>query len=165
MSLFTRFADRLIGLASKRPPDFVIGEPGAPYLLRWWLIPRNRFFNLYLHQFLRSDDPRALHDHPWSNCSVILRGAYWEHLTSGARYRKAGQVVVRRGATAHRVELCRSTVREDSPVTPAWSLFITGPVMRPWGFLCPQGWRHWKDFTSFREIGDDGRGRIGRGCE
>ena len=51
------------------------------------------------------------------------------------------------------------------PHPPAWSLFITGPVTREWGFHCPQGWRHWKDFTSYREVGEDGRGCIGRGCE
>jgi hypothetical protein len=157
MRLFDRFANYLISLADRRPPDFIIGERDAPYLLRWWLIPRNRFFNLYLHQFLRSDDPRALHDHPWVNCSILLRGFYVEHLKRGERLRKEGAVVMRLGTTAHRVKLIDST--------PAWSLFLTGPVTREWGFLCPQGWRHWKDFTGYREIGEDGRGRIGRGCE
>ena len=44
----------------KRPADFVIGPPERPYLLRWWIIQRNRFFNIYLHKFLRSDDDLAL---------------------------------------------------------------------------------------------------------
>jgi len=35
-----------------RKPDFVIGRAGAPYLERWWVIPRNRWFNIYLHHFL-----------------------------------------------------------------------------------------------------------------
>lgn len=47
-----------------RAPDFYIGGNANPYLLRWWVIPRNRFFNVYLHKFLRDDDDRALHDHP-----------------------------------------------------------------------------------------------------
>jgi hypothetical protein len=51
-------------IAGSRPPDFVIGGD-SPYMLRWWIIPRNKFFNIYLHRFLRSDDDRALHDHPW----------------------------------------------------------------------------------------------------
>ena len=37
-------------------------------------------FNLYLHEFSRSDDDRALHDHPWLfNLSVLLSGTYVEH--------------------------------------------------------------------------------------
>ena len=35
-----------------RKPDFVIGGHDDPYMLRWWIIPRNRFFNIYLHKFL-----------------------------------------------------------------------------------------------------------------
>ena len=61
-----------------RKPDFIIGPKDAPYLRRWWIIPRNRLFNIYLHQILRSDDDRALHDHPWINCSIILKGRYME---------------------------------------------------------------------------------------
>ena len=61
----------------RRPPDFIIGEPANPYLIRWWVIPRNRWFNIYLHEIRRSDDDRALHDHPWLNCSILLHGGYF----------------------------------------------------------------------------------------
>ena len=40
-------------------PHFVIGGADDPYMLRWYLIPRNRRFNIYLHKFLRDDDDRA----------------------------------------------------------------------------------------------------------
>ena len=46
---------------------------------RWWVIPRNKWFNVYLHHFLRSDDDRALHDQPWWNLSILLDGEYTEH--------------------------------------------------------------------------------------
>lgn len=65
---------------AKRPPDFVVGKPDDPYLLRWWVIPRNRWFNIYLHVFMRSDDAEALHDHPWWNISFLLDGTYTEHI-------------------------------------------------------------------------------------
>lgn len=162
MRLFDYFANCLISLADRRPPDFIIGERDAPYLLRWWLIPRNRYFNLYLHRFCQSDDDRALHDHPWVNMSILLRGRYIEHTSDGqAIERNAGAVVMRPATAAHRIEL----IHGRDGLLGAWSLFITGPVTRSWGFLCPQGWRHWKDFTSYRALGEDGRGRIGRGCE
>lgn len=65
----------------KRWPDMVIGDNDNPYLLRWYVIPRNRIFNIYLHKFVRSDDDRALHDHPWSwNMSLIIKGIYIEHI-------------------------------------------------------------------------------------
>lgn len=43
-------------------PHFVIGNADNPYMLRWFILPRNRLFNIYLHKFLRDDDDRALHD-------------------------------------------------------------------------------------------------------
>jgi hypothetical protein len=142
----------------RRAPDFVIGGAERPYLLRWWLIPRNRLFNVYLHCFMRSDDDRALHDHPWANCSIVLRGAYTEHtIDAGGIQRRrvinAGSVRLRlSGRFAHRIEL------HDGP---CWTLFITGPRYREWGFHCPeQGWVHWKRFTAA-----DDPGAVGPGCE
>jgi hypothetical protein len=143
----------LLKIPDQRKADFVIGGAERPYLLRWWLLPRNRFFNVYLHCFLRSDDDRALHDHPWSNASLVLSGRYIEHTTAGARSAKAGDWRVRLlGSYAHRIELIDDT--------PAWTLFITGPRYRSWGFLCPQGWVPWERFTA-----RDDKGAIGRGCD
>jgi len=139
-----------------REPDFYIGGKENPYLLRWWVIPRNRFFNIYLHKFLRDDDDRALHDHPWVSLSTILRGGYVEHTATEIRRREAGNVVFRRAKHAHRIELLRS----HGKLLPAWTLFITGPRIREWGFHCPQGWVHWKDFTSEVDSGN-----VGRGCD
>lgn len=143
--------------AMLRQPDFVIGDAESPYLLRWWVIPRNRWFNIYLHEVLRSDDDRALHDHPWVNCSILLAGGYDEHRIRAGGIeerlrREAGSTVIRMPGAAHRLEV--------TPGEAAVSLFITGPVWRHWGFHCPQaGWRHWKDFTG----GANGE-LVGRGC-
>ena len=137
----------------KRPPDRIIGDN---YLHRWYLIPRNPFFNVMLHRFMGSDDDRALHDHPWASMSILLKGALievlpfpphgWQHWRRIKRFRP----VFRRATHAHRIVLVNG---------PAWTLFITGPVIRPWGFHCPKGWVHWKEFV-------DGTGNgIGRGCE
>ncbi len=139
-------------------PDVVIGGHVRPYLRRWWLIPRNPLFNVYVHQFLRSDDDRALHDHPWLfNCSVLLDGFYLEHTPLGQFLRRAGQVKFRWGGAPHRVELFEQ-VRTRRPL-PCWTVFITGPRVRQWGFHCPQGWVHWKRFTS--ADGND----VGKGCD
>lgn len=149
-------APRLIAVAKRRPPDVVIGGYDDPYLKRWWLIPRNRFFNIYLHRFMRSDDDRALHDHPWWNVSVLLDGQYVEHTIAqgGINHRaprEAGDWKFRRASAAHRIELTNG---------PCWTLFITGPRLRSWGFHCPKGWVHWQEFTNPA----DGGKTIGRGC-
>lgn len=136
------------GIMASRPPDFDIG-PG--YLHRWWVIPRNPFCNVYLHRILRSDDDRALHDHPWESRSVILGGAYIEHTPAGRYVRQAGDVTTRPADALHRLEL--PVGRE------VVTLFITGPEVRAWGFACPHGWVHHNDFAA-----SDDPGRIGRGC-
>lgn len=156
--LVMRLAKRLARLTQSRPPDFVIGGRERPYLLRWWLLPRNPILNVYLHVFKRSDDDRALHDHPWASCSVLLFGEYTEHtIAAGGIHRRevlrAGQVRVRwSGRLAHRVELHNGS---------CMTLFITGPRYRQWGFHCPdRGWVHWRDF-----VGNDDIGAVGRGCD
>lgn len=139
-----------------REPDFMIGGRDDPYMRRWFVIPRNRVFNIYLHHFLHSDDDRALHDHPWWNVSFLLKGRYVEHTipAGGVHHRveyRAGDLKFRTAKSAHRVELIDG---------PCWSLFITGPIIRDWGFHCQHGWRHWKEFVDQRDTGS-----IGRGCE
>lgn len=163
-----KLADRIINRATKRAPDFIIGGAEDPYLLRWWLIPRNRFFNVYLHCFLRSDDDRALHDHPWLfNLSWLLRNRYREwvlgtSVPGGPResiVRNEGDVKFRWGPAPHRVELFREVTRRGEPI-PCWTVFVTGPRVREWGFLCPAGWVHWKGFTAPADAGS-----VGKGCD
>lgn len=151
-----------------REPDEVIGNrirsrlrdghvpvPNA-FLRRWFLWRKNRWTNGYLHNFTRDDDDRALHDHPWWNFSVLLKGSYIEHtIAAGGIHKReiltAGDVKLRRARDAHRVE-CLKDANGD-PI-PCWSLFITGPVRRRWGFHCPGEWKHHKDFSRDDGCGD-----------
>jgi hypothetical protein len=145
-----RFFDRF-----KRPPDFIIGGPDDPYMLRWYVIPRNRWFNVYLHKFLRDDDDRALHDHPWVSLSFALSGEYIEHTDDYIKRRRRGSIVFRRATHSHRIEL----VRKDGKAMPAWTLFLTGPKVREWGFDCGvKGWVHWRDFVAETDTGNTGKG-------
>jgi len=71
-------------IAVNPKPDFHIGPVDDQQLQRWWIVPRNPIANVYLHRFLRSDDDRAVHDHPWDNRSwMILDGEYLEYLQDG----------------------------------------------------------------------------------
>lgn len=156
-----------------RPPDFIVyRDDNSQYLRRWWVIPKNKYFNIYLHHFLASDEDRALHDHPWWNISVLLKGSYREHMPvrldrwkhSGCRLtifkvRKPFRPVFRRAEAIHRVELYGDPNKDNKPI-PVWTLFITGPRTQEWGFWCPKGWKVWTSFVSQRQGGNG----IGEGC-
>lgn len=165
-------------------PHLIIGGLDRPYMLRWHLIPKNRMFNVYLHKFLRSDDDRALHDHPWLfNMSILLTGSYieekpanrkdWPKDMERARIKRRRFIpYFRWGKAPHRVELMQEDVfiescafdrgfYEDKKEKPVWTIFITGPRVREWGFYCPKGWRLWKEYVS----NGPGTSDIGRGCE
>lgn len=88
-------------------PHFIVGPR---YLLRWYVIPRNPWLNVYLHQFLHDDEDRALHDHLWWFISIMLWGSYMEILPSpGAvwplRVRNAGSIAYNPATHTHRVKL------------------------------------------------------------
>ena len=130
-----------------RQPDQIIG---INYLSRWHVIPRNRVFNIYLHKFTGSDDDRALHDHPWYSLSFLLKGELIEHSFNKIKSIPLLLPVFRTAKFAHRLEVIKG---------PVWTIFITGPKIREWGFYCPKGWRHWTEFTT-----EDGA-HVGKGCD
>jgi len=137
---------------------------GRNYLTRYFIIPRNRWFNIYLHKYTGSDDNRALHDHPWWSMSILLKGEIqeYQHLKAYSVHGDKTNFNMlkiigiwhfipkfRPAEYTHRIELLSNT---------AWTLFFTGPAIRQWGFHCRKGWVHWKDFTD-----ETGNG-IGAGC-
>lgn len=146
----------------KDKPDFIIGNKNAPYMHRWFMWPRNAFFNFYWHLFLQDDEDRALHDHPWPSVSIVVRGGYYE-ITRGPdgtyqrRWFGPGSIVFRAATYTHRVELARDS---DGNVITCDTMFFTGPRIREWGFHCPKGWRHWKEFCGINDPG-----QIGKGCD
>lgn len=135
-------------------PSFTVFQNGRPYLQRWFIVPRNDLMNVYLHRFLQSDDDRGLHDHRGDNRSILLEGQYREHFDDGSVHlRRTGEVVHRRAADLHRVELI-----DDLPTV---SLFFIGPTVRNWGFKCPDGrWIPWQEFVEIVPGGN----ALGKGC-
>lgn len=175
-SLGSFLRSRALRVLATREPDFIIGGRDDPYMLRWYITPYSGLYrdikpadrtpwqhlvrslpNLYLHLFLRSDDDRALHDHPWIfNCSWLLDGPYTEHTIAAggvpsATVRLPGEWKFRWGAAPHRIELHAG---------PCVTLFLSGPTVREWGFHCPKGWVPWHRFTDARDSGS-----VGRGCD
>lgn len=139
---------------------FYIGGSQNPYLIRWFLIPRNRWFNVYLHKFCRDDDDRAMHCHPWWFASIVLCGRYFEQLNFFELpriERKVFSFAIRRPTDRHIVYLPKDA---DGKPIPCWTLVFTGPRIREWGFWCPKGFVHWKQFVDSTD-----EGNVGRGCE
>lgn len=157
-----RLATRVIHAG---PPNFVVGGKESPYLRRWFIFgalpdgkPRMKWglLRAYVHQFRRSDDDRAHHDHPAWSISLGLWGEATEVtvLKGGVHHRrklKAGTIRIRSAKFAHRIEV--------APDIPYWTLFIFFRNTRDWGFHCPNGWVPWWEFTA-----PDDKGSIGRGC-
>ncbi len=106
--------------------------PGAHPRLGW--LP----FSVYLHRFLRPDQDRALHNHPWGrSVSFVLSGGYLEErLDESAFTRVDGQMIVIRRLRAPAINVIR---RDDYHRIAelhgrVWTLFITGRKVGGWGY-------------------------------
>lgn len=155
-------------IARVREPDFqVVRNDRDVYLRRWWVIPRNDDFNIYLHNMLRDDDP-ILHDHMYVSHSLcldgVLREVYQEYPPIGSietRMVGEGDVTIRSPGMAHQLIV----------IVEAWTIFVTGPRVKQWGFWCPKGFRHWSKYVATNQdpsvrgngVGS-GTSGIGVGC-
>lgn len=176
------------------PPDFIIRPKGVDQTLRWFVIPKNPLFNIYLHKFVESDEDRALHDHPWVNCSILISGEYQEHIRHEAKgrllivntllriptvwieslRRRQGFCYFRRPSTAHRVELI-TEIKVDHISWNGLNDFSVGGlrISKPVITLFITGprvrnWGFWcpKGWRRWQDFCDvRDKGFIGRGCE
>lgn len=136
-------------LISGEPHLIIPHDIYGVYLKRWYVIPRNRKLNIYIHQFLWDDDDRALHDHPWWFVTLILKGGYIEETRSRDGKIKLMVrtsvfnikspfwkrcVAYRPARWRHRVILPH--LNDGLGRVPCWTLIITGPNNRKWGFWC-----------------------------
>lgn len=130
---------------------FVItGGDGTPYLIRYTLL-KTRWGAVYLHKFLRSDEDRCLHDHPWPFISLILKGGYVEETPEGCRFYPPGSVLFRPAQWKHRVHLYYAGGKLVQP----WTLVVRGKKKREWGFWTVDGWKPWKYFLDRKNEGID----------
>lgn len=140
-----------------------------PYLLRWYVLRTERL-GIFIHKFVRSDEDRALHDHPWPFLVVPLWGGYIEH---SDRLMLRGRNVVRacndfanhpdfldmmlsqREPVVRRIWPIISTRYRDTNYRhrvelingrSSWSLFFRFKKIREWGFWPKEGfilWNKW----------------------
>jgi hypothetical protein len=105
-----------------------LGLAECPYVYRW-MVEWEGLGSLRIHHFLSSDDPRALHDHPWWFVTIPFWGGYedvGQNRTEIVGLGGGGRLL------AYRPALHRHTVRLISNTV--WTFLITGPETRQWGF-------------------------------
>lgn len=138
-----RVADWIIKRAQQTPYSDIVTD-GDVYMRRWWLFnpyPGTYQGGTYLrrypwcpisirvHQILRPDRERDLHDHPWNARTFILRGSYAEVREGSDRWeiRLPGDTAPLRFGEFHRIV---SVIDSHVPFT----LFVTGKYQGTWGF-------------------------------
>ncbi len=115
------------------------------YLMRFWLnkpqpntkgsySSRN---SLLLHHFLKPDDDKHLHNHPWAGRSTILSGGYVEETEEGLNTVKPFDSNMITSDKYH-------CVKAIEPNT--WSLVHTGDKESEWGFLVDGVHQHYVDY-------------------
>lgn len=108
-----------------------LGLPECPYLTRW--VFQTRWFAIRLHHWHASDDQRHYHDHAWWFLIFMLKGRYIDRSPAGEDELRTGSVRFRPAAHRHTVEVDPGG---------AWTLLLSGPESRVWGFWVGDRFRH-----------------------
>lgn len=145
-----------------------------PYLVRFSIFEIFGY-SLKFHVILRSDDDRALHDHPWSFWTLMLAGGYWEETfatnqpltdqtddmghVGSTNFNGEGRFTISKWIKPGSLRLCKSphphrlklaVTPTDGRLTPALTLVFMLPKKREWGFYTKEGWLKWFMFNPNR---------------
>ena len=105
-----------------------IGMAYCPYMYRWVLTLGPISFRL--HHWLRSDDKRAFHSHPWWFWTFVIKGFYYDVTPQGKEKLSRFSLKFRKAEHNHYV---------DVPPTGCWTFLVTGPSIHKWGFTLRNG--------------------------
>lgn len=116
---------------------------GRVYMTRWALVWFRwwPWGSIYLHRLSAPDPDPHPHNHPWNAIVLVLWGRGYRQMVDSPRKYAHERVwrFNRLGAEYHRItELLSPTV---------WTLTITGPRVRSWGFLVDGRHMHWRDYV------------------
>jgi hypothetical protein len=109
-----------------------LGRPECPYMFRWVLVVFG--FAIRIHKWIRSDDKRHFHNHPWPFIVICLRGFYVDVSPKGRDLVKAGSIRFRSASHSHYVEVPKTgalTLLFTLPVTQNWGFWVDGKLKRP----------------------------------
>jgi hypothetical protein len=130
----------------------ITSKEGQVHFRRYRLLA-TPWFNIYIHQILKSDEEAHMHDHPWAFYSFILKGGYkevssyevdgWKEVHTNYYLRHS--LVHHKRNDAHKLTLMASCV---------WTLVLTYGKHETWGYQTEAGWI---DFQSYREQKNEGK--------
>lgn len=146
---------------------------GSPYLIRLTLFTIFGY-SLKLHVFLRGDEDRELHDHPWGFWTWLIVGEYFEEvpwsqvsenhhkfnllpppgkpdlalITQGNDDNVHVFIHRKAGDLDYRPPEWRHRVTIQNPVV---TIVLTRGKVREWGFWTVKGWIPWTKFVSNRD--------------
>lgn len=123
-----RFLKKL--LVAQQMTYYLDDEKTEIVLQRFYLLfKENKWFNLCIHKLPPTPNYptwRVLHNHPWFNISVILKGGYWEYTTDKNKWRIPGSVIFRKSSVFHNTWVNKQT---------CWTMFIKLWVVQEQSFL------------------------------
>ena len=138
----------------------IVSKEGRVHFRRYRLLS-TPWFNIFVHQILRSDEDLHFHDHPWHFTSYILKGTYYERWTKHPDHKfiyesqysskppmdgmRPRNKIKHHAQDAHSLTLLTPCV---------WTLVFTSGRDRVWGYQTPQGWI---DFKTYRQLKNEGK--------
>jgi hypothetical protein len=159
MNLIELLLKPVIRLCEKTGRVFNITGTGADtdvYLIKYYVF-QNKYFNVFIHIFLRSDRD-DMHDHPWNFGTYVIRKGYKEEVINpedprvfiptilvNVRDVCQNRWATRKAETLHRVKLYHEFTMAEKDIAPM-TVCITGPTKRDWGFVKDGKWIFWKKY-------------------
>ena len=109
------------------------------YMRAWYLIFPNRWFNNELHNIVTSDSNRRFHCHPNDFLAITLGGVGYELIRLFNKKTKTWGEPVKRKLGLIRFYRCEHQHRVVEIRKPMWTITISGPRRRVWGFSSKEG--------------------------
>lgn len=139
-----------------------IMDESSVYLRRWYIL-RTPWFGVYLHNILRPDTDRHLHDHPWNFWSFVLKGGYTESVPDRMSRWGLHRLRIWERWSVHRLRATDSH-RIVHLLPHTWTLILVGRRQRDWGFWVensedlsitapPYRWIQWQQYIQLRKDG------------
>lgn len=124
------------------PHDDIVID-GQQYMRRWWIV-RTRFFEARIHYTSSADVGEHVHDHPFDFITIVMKGTYDEYLASAELVRhRRGVPFFRQAEVAHAID----KISQGG----VWSLVLTGPRRREWGFYVDGNWVHEETYRTTQD--------------
>lgn len=117
-----------------------LGKKECPYAYRTLL--NLKWFSVRVHEWIRSDDKRYFHDHPWSFITLVLWGGYTDVNETGQDRLRMGSIRYRHATHKHYVHVHPGgalTVLITTPKIREWGFWVKGKFKRPLRFFGKYG--------------------------